>query len=76
MKKYETLGGAITRGETYSKLCDLIREAESCCYVMAHLHNTENNEMDHLLAKGWLGMGELFKQVNNRVVQLAMRKLQ
>jgi hypothetical protein len=65
-----------TRGETYSKLLHHIREAQDQAAIMAHLHNTEANDMDRLLAKGWLGVEEMLKLFAHQVTQLAMNKLQ
>lgn len=76
MSKYETLGGVVTRGETYAKLMDHLREAQDCCAVLSHLHNTEDNEADKLLARGWLGVAEMFRLVQHKVTQMAMGKLQ
>lgn len=74
--KYETLGGQVTRGETYAKMLDHMRELQDCAAVMAHLHNTEGNDMDKLLAKGWLGISEMFRLIEHKVTALAMGKLQ
>jgi len=65
-----------TRGETYAQLIEHITKAQECCYMMAHLHNTEGNDMDKLLAKGWLGIGELFKRTVHTVTSLAAGRLQ
>lgn len=75
MSKYETLMGVPTRGLTYAKLTDHLREAEDCANMMAHLHQTEGNDADKLLAKGWLGVGELLQRLNHQVTQLAMRNM-
>lgn len=71
-----TIGGQVTRAEVYAKLLDHIREAQDCAALMAHLHNTEGNDMDKLLAKGWLGMSEMFKLTAHQVTMLAQNKLQ
>jgi len=76
MSKYSTIGGVVTRGEAYSKLLHHLREAQDQANVMAHLHNTEGNDMDKLLAKGWLGMGELLNRMCWQVTELAKNKLQ
>lgn len=76
MAKYETIGGHVTRGETFSKILDLIDQLRDQCAVMSHLHNTEDNDMDKLLAKGWLGVAELFRMVRFKVIELASRKMQ
>lgn len=71
-----TIGGQVSRGEVFAKLLDHVREAQDCAALMAHLHNTEGNDMDKLLARGWLGMSEMFKLIAHQVTQLAMNKLQ
>jgi hypothetical protein len=76
MPKYETIGGQVTRGETYAKIDHHLAEVEDLCAVMAHLHNTEGNHMDQLLAKGWLGTSGMFKKIRSQVQALAMGKLQ
>lgn len=76
MKKYETIGGQVTRGETFAKLLDHLREAEECCYVISHLHNTEDANNDRLLATGWRGVGQMLELVRSRVTKMAAGKLQ
>ncbi len=73
--KYETLGGSPSRSGTYMKIIDLVDQLIDQCAVMAHLHNTEGNPMDRTLAKGWLGMSELFKRLRHQVTALAANKL-
>ena len=70
-----TIGGIATRGETYSKLLHHLHEAQSLAAIMSHLHNTEDNPMDHLLAKGWLGVAELLRVMAHNVTRMAMRRL-
>lgn len=71
-----TIGGVVTRGEVYMKMLDHLRQIQDLTATMSHLHQTEDNDMDKLLAKGWLGMTELFKRVEHQVTSLAMNKLQ
>lgn len=71
-----TIGGQVTRSEVYLKLLDHVREAQDCAALMAHLHNTESNDMDKLLAKGWLGVSEMFKLAAFQITELAKNKLQ
>lgn len=71
-----TFGGVPTRGETYTKLMHHLAEVQELCAVMSHLHNTEDNEMDKLLAKGWLGASELFKRLQWQIRELGKGKLQ
>lgn len=71
-----TIGGQVTRAEVFAKLLDHVREAQDCAALMAHLHNTEGNDMDKLLAKGWLGVHEMFKLTAYQITELAKNKLQ
>jgi hypothetical protein len=71
-----TVGGNVSRSEVYMKLLDHVRECQDCAALMAHLHNTEGNDMDKLLARGWLGMSEMFKLTAHQVTLLAQNKLQ
>lgn len=70
-----TIGGRASRSETYIKLLHHIREAQELAAVMGHLHNTEGNEMDRVLAKGWLGISELMGRMAHQVTSLASGKL-
>lgn len=76
MSKYETTAGIPTRGGTFAKLIDHIREAQDCAAMLSHLHNTEDNEMDKLMARGWLGVEELLKRLAHDVTELAKRNMQ
>lgn len=60
-----------TRGETYAKLIEHIHMAEENAAMMAHLHNTEGNAKDQLLAKGWLTVSEAFRLMAIKVTHLA-----
>lgn len=73
---FSTIGGVVTRGETYTKLLHHLQEARDMASTMAHLHNTEDGAQDRLVAKGWLGIAELIKRMEHQITQLAMRKLQ
>jgi hypothetical protein len=73
---YSTIGGQVTRGETYAKLMDHLREAQECCIVMSHLHNTETDVHDVALSRGWMIIGELMRMFQHKVTSLAQGKLQ
>lgn len=75
MSKYETLQGLPTQGLTYAKLLEHLRESQDCAAMMSHLLNTESNDADKLLAKGWLGVEELLKRLATQVTKLAMRNM-
>ena len=76
MSKYSTIGGIPTRGEAYAKLMHHLNEAADQAAVLSHLHNTEDSEMDKLLAKGWLGIHQLLLKVRDQIVKLAANKFQ
>jgi hypothetical protein len=71
-----TVGGQVTRGEVYLKLLDHVRECQDCAALMSHLHNTEGNDVDKVLAKGWLAMHEMFKLTAHQITLLASNKMQ
>lgn len=67
--------GIPTRSETYMQILENLIKVQEGCSMMAHLHQTEDNQMDKLLAKGWLGMAELFRKVQFKVTELAQGRL-
>jgi hypothetical protein len=73
--KFETIGGQVTRGECFMKMLDLIRQLRDQMLVMSHLHNTEGNKADELLAQGWRGMEELMQMIEKKLIALASNKL-
>lgn len=70
-----TFAGDLSRAETYLKLLHHLREAQSLCAVMAHLHNTESNPADQLIARAWIEMSEKFGRSCNGITLLAQRRL-
>ena len=76
MSKYSTSAGVPTRAEASRKLMHHIEEAQDQAAVLAHLHNTEDSEMDKLMAKGWLGISEMFKMTRWKITKLAANKFQ
>jgi hypothetical protein len=76
MSLLPTIGGQVTRGEVFRKLTDHLRECQDLTATMAHLHNTEGNDMDKLLARGWLGVHEMIKLMTYQISELARNKLQ
>ena len=76
MSRLPTIGGVVTRGEVYAKLLYHVDEILDLTATMAHLHNTEGNDMDKLLARGWLGQHELFQRMRKQFTLLAQNKLQ
>ena len=76
MSKYSTTGGIPTRGDAYSKLIWHLSEAADQASVLSHLHNTEDSQMDKLMAKGWAGVHELLMKVKSQITKLAMNRFQ
>lgn len=76
MPKYETFAGLPTHGLIYAQLNEKLIECQELCAMNAHLFNTEDDSMSKLLAKGWLGMAELFKMTQYKITELAKNKLQ
>lgn len=72
---YETKAGVPERGATYAVLMDHLREAQKHAAVLAHLHNTEGNDRDKLIAKGWLAIAEMFRRVQHQVTLLAQGRM-
>lgn len=74
MRHYETTAGYVTRAEAFSKLLELLREAEDTCYVIAHLHRTEESKREELLATGWRGVGQMLAKTRDIIVEFAKGK--
>lgn len=53
-----------------------LEEAENQALVIGHFHNTEDDNMSKLTAKGWYGVGEMLKMTREQIRQLAMRRMQ
>lgn len=73
---YSTIGGVATKDEAYRKLMWHLEEAENQALVIGHFHNTEDDNMSKLTAKGWYGVGEMLKMTREQIRQLAMRRMQ
>jgi hypothetical protein len=64
-----------TRGEVYSQLLEHLVKSQEACAMMAHLHRTEDTQIDRTLAHGWLGISELLKKMQHKVTQMAMGRM-
>lgn len=73
---FSTLGGIATKDEAYRKLMHHLEEAENNANVIGHLHNTEDDNVHKLLAKGWYGVGEMLHNAREQIRRLAMRRMQ
>jgi len=75
MGKYETVGGNVSRADTFTKLLDLLAQAQEQSLVLSHLHMTEDNDTDKLIARGWAGIAELLQKMQHQITELATGKL-
>lgn len=75
-ESFSTIGGIATKDEAYRKLMHHLEEAENQALVIGHLHNTEDDNMSKLLAKGWYGVGEMLKMTRVQIRELAMKRMQ
>jgi hypothetical protein len=73
---FSTLGGVATKDEAYRKLMHHLEEAQNQALVIGHFHNTEDNNMDKLLAKGWYGVGEMLHNAREQIRRLATGRMQ
>ena len=73
---FSTIGGIATKDEAYRKLMHHLDEARNQALVIGHLHNTEDANIDKLMAKGWYGVGEMLAMAKEQIRQLAMRRMQ
>jgi len=64
-----------TRSEKYLELIEHLRKAQEASAMMAHLENAQG-QTGTLLAKGWLGISELMKQIIYKVTELTKGTLQ
>jgi hypothetical protein len=72
---YETKAGVPERGASYAILMDHLRECQKHAAILAHLHNTEGNSRDKLLAQGWLMIAEMFRKTQHTVTKLAQGRI-
>ena len=73
---YSRIGGIATKDEAYRLLNHHLDEAINQCHVIGHLHNTEDDHMSKLLAKGWHGVAQMLTMMKEQVRQIIMGKLQ
>jgi hypothetical protein len=65
---YETEGGQASEAITYSRLCEHLRLAAECCYVLGHLRKANDDEV---MGSGFLAIGQLLERVVTQVTKLA-----
>ena len=73
MARYETQGGLPTPGLIYKRVSEHLRLVQEDCAMMAHLYNTEP---DADMAKRWLMMSELFKQIQHKIIMMEVGRMQ
>jgi hypothetical protein len=75
MPSYETSAGVPTRGLTYAKMLDHLREAETCASLMAHLTKAEGTIADEALANGWLAIADRLRIMCHVVTTMAQSRM-
>jgi len=68
MTQYERIAGNLDVSGTFTKLTDLLRQAEECCYMLGHHRKMEN---DDSIGNAWLKVGEQLDKMNHLVVRIA-----
>ncbi len=71
--KYETIGGQVTRGETFAKMIHNLREAQECAAVLSHLSGLNNEKLN---SQGWLATSEMLKKTAINVTKFAQKGFQ
>ena len=71
---FSTIGGVATKDEAYRKLMHHLEEAQNQALVIGHFHQTEDSNMDKLMAKGWYGVGEMIEMMRVQIREIAMRR--
>lgn len=66
--KYETEAGQASESITYSRLCEHLRLAAECCYVLGHLRQAND---DKVIGTGFLGIGQLLERMIGQITKLA-----
>lgn len=72
---YSRIGGVATKDEAYRLMMHHLEEAQNQALVIGHLHNTEDDNMSKLLAKGWHGVGEMIQMMRAQIMELAKRRM-
>lgn len=75
-KPYDTFGGTVTHESLFTRMKDSLERLQDDCCLKSHLHNTEDNPQDKLLAKGWLAIAEMMKLVDYQITAMATGKIQ
>lgn len=68
-------GGLPTRGLTYSKLLENLRESQELCAVMSHLVGLEGTVADKALSNGWLLIAENLRRMERVITDMATGRL-
>lgn len=67
--------GLPTRGLTYSKLLENLRESQELCAVMSHLVGLEGTVADKALSNGWLLIAENLRRMERVITDMATGRL-
>jgi hypothetical protein len=61
---YETKGGYVSEGETFSQLTEYLRLAEECCYTICHLARAND---DNVRGNGFMDIGQRLAKMRDLV---------
>ena len=75
MPPYQTSSGLPTRGLVFAELIEAMRQVETCCALLAHIHQTEASAKDKVLAMAWLSIAELMRKLVIKVTALGQGQL-
>ena len=73
---FSTIGGIATKDEAYRKLMHHLDEARNNALAIGHFYRTEDDNMSRLIAKGWYGVDEMLKMMQEQIRQIMMKKVQ
>jgi hypothetical protein len=67
--------GLPTRGLTYQKMLDNLRECQELAAIMSHLVGLEGTIADQALAQGWIKIAENFARIEKVITHMATGRL-
>ncbi|HEX9613639.1 MAG TPA: hypothetical protein VGA05_08495 [Candidatus Bathyarchaeia archaeon] len=71
--RYETIGGQVTKGETFQKMLYHLDELQECATVMSHLSGLNDEPLN---VKGWLAVAEMIKLNRVTITKFAQKGFQ
>lgn len=72
---YSTTGGIPTQGDCFRKLIHHLQEAQNQTAMLSNLHQANDSPHQQQMARGWLVITDMLKQMEVRVTDFAARKI-